>query len=302
MTEAEKPAEKTAQKSVKTRPAPQISGFWFGGLGFVILFFLMISTDYWRPQATKILSEIFGAPPEQKHQVMPDDLLVLQNAIQALAEQHALFEKSTEEYLEVLYTSLDDYDEQIAAIQEEMTAMQAFLSEANFVSPQNLPPVSAQKIADMQENLAKITDSIDSTLHRIASLESVSDSAPKEKFAEMHYLIRVGWSMNILHQAVLAGADFTKELHALQERLHGSDRKVLAEPLAILARESAITPVNETVTTETASEDDLLQQIWGEIRGLVKVSKQETSASVADPVKDALQALDHWLHERQKEI
>ena len=300
MTETE-PAAKPIKKKPIPRPSHKMTlGLW-SGLGFLVLVCLTISADYWRPQATAMLSPVFGAPPAQTEQVTPDDLLVLQKNIQALEQQQTLFEESTEEYLEVLYAALEEYDQSISALEVGLEEMHVQLLESPLPAEDGF--AQDTQMQAIQELLSVFDTHLEDATKRIQTLETKAQQSAQNSvqgLAELEYLLRLDWKISRLNRAVQAGGAFEAELNAVQETLRESDRAELAGALAVLASHAALAvgAQNKGATESTPAEETILNQIWGEIRGLVKVSKEQEQGFDA-PVHKAMMQINLWLKARQ---
>ena len=309
------------EETPKTAPTPRMSGARLGGLlaglAFVVLAGLMISVDYWRPHATATLSQVFGAPPELEQRVSPDDLLVLQTEIQTLRETQGEAQRNAQAnqetlqaeldeslaYIEELYSVAEDYETHLSALGSGLAEIRAVLAQY-----ENLPDEShgeqdaerAMQIRLMQDTLASTEFVLDAAITRIDELEAKLANTAPEQWQEYLYLMQISWSTDDLEAAIENGGDFTKALRLFRTTLRESDRGALAEPLAIL--EDHAIPVVSTPqqSTESATEETLLQQVWGEVRGLIKVSRPERQDN--ETVRAALQQITQWLQQRRKQV
>ncbi len=293
-------------------------------ISVAIVLIAIVSADYWRPHTNMVLGGIFGTPRQQVHpdhlEALQTDLKALRAQQQALKNNYATLENQTahnqlnidelQSASDKIQSASDNQQTTLSGIERNLDEIYANLLEheqlvETFSGQNNALPEDILKT--LQGSLARINLGFEELRQQSQRLTDAQGTINQE-FDELHYGITLGWGIEHLINTVQSGKGFAPQLAALRTKLRETDRQQLASALAALDahatngtaplanwQQQAVSLItaeqNIALLAESppTSDGNILQQVWHEIRGLVKISKIEKT-SISDTSPDALLA------------
>ncbi|NQY81869.1 MAG: hypothetical protein HRT36_02230 [Alphaproteobacteria bacterium] len=289
-------------------------------LSLVVLGVALLSIDYWRGGVTEFLSSVIGPPAAT---IDVGDIILLQSELQNFTVRQQQLEEHTGT-LQQTVTQITEERQTVRAQQEaseaqivtlhgnlkdvrEQISSQEIITDA--LQQQSQSPEEFLVSPETQDFLIRMNSELAQLQQRLQQVAGEQEKI-QQGLANVQYWAALDTRLEQVAVAFEAAEPFAEELMALRLHLRVADRALLAFALETLNGFAAVgvpdiiqwsdasTHVLEqrfassVLNQATPNEQSWLQQVWQEVRGLVKISKLREDILPADTLHELQQQLD----------